>query len=242
MTALVMGTTVNAQTYDIGVTFDNVSANSDGDVDFSFTITNNGIEIPAPVGGANPDTLYFSLVFDLNTPYSIDNTGSLTISQYTLSPLSTGFPAGASTPVLVSSIEMQEMYENYLGNNLTGNICASVSIGYTLFSGYTSDLTPANNVVCSAYTVTAVLGINETVITEISAFPNPVVNSLTINLGNNSAEVINIIDMTGRTIETITVSNGTENVDMSTYNNGVYFYQVVSQGIAIKTEKIIVAK
>ncbi len=76
----------------------------------------------------------------------------------------------------------------------------------------------------------------------ISAFPNPVANSLTINLGNNSADLINIIDMTGRIVETITVSNTTESVDMSIYNNGVYFYQVVSNGIAIKTEKIIVAK
>lgn len=234
MTALLMGTAVTAQ-QDLAVSFNQITTptSSADPLDLSFFLVNNGDSI------APGDTLYYALVVG-TTFYTVDLATSGSVSGSIVG--AGGLPNGFGYDITVPTKTMDEMYA--LLGGLTGDVCAvalgigSASIG----NAFADDATAADNSTCTAYTVTAVTGIEDEVISEISAYPNPVVNSLTIALGNNTAESINIIDMTGRTVETIAVSNGTETVDMSNYNNGVYFYQVVSNGVAIKTEKFIVAK
>jgi len=232
MTALVLGTAVNAQ-QDLTASLDVLgAASSDNPVDMSFSITNNGGTI------VTGDTLYLAVVVG-TTYYDVDFAQENSVSGTVLTQ---DFENGMVLPIPVPTKTMDEMYA--LLGGTTGNICG-VAIGVgsaSVNNQFADDANALDNLACSSYTVTAVTGVEEDAISEISAYPNPVVNSLTIMLGSNKAESINIIDMTGRTIEAITVSNGTETVDMSTYNNGVYFYQVVSNGIAIKTEKFIVSK
>jgi hypothetical protein len=64
-----------------------------------------------------------------------------------------------------------------------------------------------------------------------SFFPNPASNVLNINSENN-LEQVSITDMSGRTIKTINNSNTNQlKVDVFDLSAGVYFIQVVSNGV-----------
>ena len=76
-----------------------------------------------------------------------------------------------------------------------------------------------------------VIGENELVQNTFSFFPNPASNVLNINSENN-LEQVSITDMSGRTIKTINSSNSNQlKVDVADLTSGVYFIQVVSNGV-----------
>lgn len=232
--AVSFGTAINAQ-QDLAAALDNSLAGttiSTDPLDLSFSITNNGALIPTG------DTLYFAISIG-TTYYTVSGFTENSVSGTILTQ---DFPNGASLPIAVDPITMQTMYETMGG--LTGTVCAiAVGVGSASVNNtFADDATAADNLSCATYTVTSVVGVEENEISEISAYPNPTVSTLNIDLGNNKTEVINIIDMTGRIVNTINVSNNIETIDVSSFENGIYFYQLVTNGIAIKTEKFIVSK
>ena len=198
----------------------------------SFSITNNGALIPSG------DTLYFAISIG-TTYYTV--TG-LTANSVSGSILTQDFPNGSALSIPVDPITMQTMYETMGG--LTGTVCAiAVGVGSaSVNNAFADDANANDNLSCVTYTVTAVASVEEEEFSEISVYPNPATNILNIKIGNNDVQTINIIDMTGRVINTISVSNEIETLDVSGYENGVYFYQVIKNGEAIKTEKFIVSK
>lgn len=66
-------------------------------------------------------------------------------------------------------------------------------------------------------------------------YPNPTNSQLNIDF-NGKIEEINIIDVTGKTIKSLSASNKV--IDISDLTNGIYFLQVISNGSLI-TKKII---
>lgn len=76
----------------------------------------------------------------------------------------------------------------------------------------------------------------------IMAYPNPANSEINFNLGNTGADQVIIVDVSGRIIETVTVNNTTETIDVTGYNNGVYFFQVIQNGNILKTDKFVVRK
>lgn len=74
--------------------------------------------------------------------------------------------------------------------------------------------------------------IDELTQNNFSFFPNPTTNVLNINSENN-LEQVSITDMSGRTIKTITSNNTKQTrIDVTDLNSGIYFIQVVSNGVS----------
>ena len=66
---------------------------------------------------------------------------------------------------------------------------------------------------------------------ELSIYPNPVVNELTINLPSNIKNAdVRIVDVTGRTVSNNNVTINNNKLDVSHLAQGVYI-------VEIKTEK-----
>ena len=75
------------------------------------------------------------------------------------------------------------------------------------------------------------LAIKDNSLNELSIYPNPVVNELTINLPSNIKNAdVRIVDVTGRTISNNNVTINNNKLDVSHLAQGVYI-------VEIKTEK-----
>jgi hypothetical protein len=87
--------------------------------------------------------------------------------------------------------------------------------------------------------VEVVASINESISGAWKGFPNPVSENLTISFGSvvEGAE-ISIIDISGKTMETINTQNSSEiSIPTSHLNSGTYFIQVQTDA-ASKTFKV----
>ena len=80
---------------------------------------------------------------------------------------------------------------------------------------------------------------------QLNIYPNPVSDYLKIQFYNENKNPVKIqlIDMIGKTIKTITSSNDfiNEQFDVTAFENGVYFLQLEQEGILV-TRKIIISK
>ena len=79
----------------------------------------------------------------------------------------------------------------------------------------------------------------------LSAYPNPVLNNLTINYSidkNVENGTLDLYDVLGQKISTYNLSDnkGRLNINVSDLNAGVYFYSIKIDDKAIKTERVIV--
>lgn len=76
----------------------------------------------------------------------------------------------------------------------------------------------------------------------LSLYPNPITNFLNIESKNNKIESIQIIDLVGNFIESITVKSNRIQIDLSHLNDGIYFIQSVFENGQINKSKIILIK
>ena len=88
------------------------------------------------------------------------------------------------------------------------------------------------------------LNVDETVLTEntISFYPNPATDQITLAYtGNQSLNTLRITDIQGRLVKQLdlTTFNGSRTIDISTLNNGLYFFQV-DNGQSTVTTKVII--
>jgi hypothetical protein len=86
------------------------------------------------------------------------------------------------------------------------------------------------------------VGISESNLEPIVAYPSPANELINFNLGNNDADLIKVLDLSGREIGVITVNQQVESFDVSTLQNGVYFYSVIKDNKTVKTDKFVVSK
>lgn len=88
------------------------------------------------------------------------------------------------------------------------------------------------------------VGIMENTATlNLNLFPNPVTNNLTINLGSPNKNVeLNIIDITGKIIYTVTINEAQKfEVNTKDFTAGIYAVQVKTENFTV-TKKLIVTK
>lgn len=75
----------------------------------------------------------------------------------------------------------------------------------------------------------------------VSAYPNPANTEFTITM-DAAIATVEIMDITGRMVETGSVTMGEARFDVSNYNNGVYFYQIKGENnTMIKSGKFTVS-
>ncbi|MGD0710535.1 MAG: T9SS type A sorting domain-containing protein [Bacteroidales bacterium] len=101
--------------------------------------------------------------------------------------------------------------------------------------GWNSAATKINGGDSLCYYYKAVSGINELPAQEgnITVYPNPVTNNLTIDVPEKAT--INILNTQGQHIETLLINGNLTNVDVSNLPSGVYMMEVITEkGIEVK--------
>lgn len=78
--------------------------------------------------------------------------------------------------------------------------------------------------------------VNDASLSGFSVYPNPVADVLRVDAENGS--VINLLDMSGRTLETAVVKGANVEFVVSKYNKGVYFVQFVNGNQSL-VEKVV---
>jgi hypothetical protein len=92
------------------------------------------------------------------------------------------------------------------------------------------------------YTISTVLGIEEDPIKlDFTAYPNPTINFLTLNVGNAELSSLSfqLYDLRGILIESRKILNSTEKIGMENLPSGMYFLKVTNNNKDLKTFKII---
>jgi hypothetical protein len=121
-----------------------------------------------------------------------------------------------------------------------GSVAYSVGqIVYTTHIGTTGSVAQG---VQQPYEISVVLGIENSLIDlDISAYPNPTTQNLTLSIGNDISETLHfqLCDLSGKIIERRKISNRTETIHMENLATGPYFLKVSNSNNEVKIFKII---
>lgn len=78
---------------------------------------------------------------------------------------------------------------------------------------------------------------------DIKIYPNPAINSFTINYAFDSKSYVEIYNVLGKVVERVTpVSGQTYTVDCSKWEKGYYFCRLINNGKVEKTIKVVVTR
>mgnify|MGYP000944341169 CR=1 FL=1 len=129
------------------------------------------------------------------------------------------------------------------GNNATGSGgSVSYSVGqvvYTTQTGTTGSITQG---VQQPYEISS-LGTDNfsDIVLKWSAYPNPTVNILTLDIKNYDLSSLSyeMIDLSGKIIETYKITQEETDIDMSNKVSSIYFIAIIENNKTIKTFKII---
>ena len=83
-----------------------------------------------------------------------------------------------------------------------------------------------------------------TLLSEINVFPNPAQDILTFEsvLESRKNTIIQIFDMQGKLMNQFDFSGNQKRINVSNWNNGMYFYQFINEGEKIKSGKVSILK
>lgn len=237
--AITLTLSTNAQTPNMAVELESHLEGEEvegGDLEFQFILRNWGADRPA-------GTIIHVGYRINNIMYSISNgfNGGVVSAYTTDSGIKSTEGQRLETGKSLDKILEADVIRA-LGNQ-SGNICVQASVGINGFNtqGEPDDTDWSDNSRCIFYVVPPnTMSIGENNFLSISAFPNPATDVINFNLGTNEASLINILDISGRIVETINVVNTIETLNTSNFDSGVYFYQVQSEGKVVKTSKFSV--
>jgi hypothetical protein len=112
---------------------------------------------------------------------------------------------------------------NFTTDILDAGFCVSM-----FFNDSTVDLNDSNDTYCSAVVLKVfTTGVSEAnaLASSVKAFPNPANSYFTLTM-NASDATVEVLDITGKLIETAALTMGEARLDVSNYKNGVYFYHI----------------
>jgi hypothetical protein len=183
-----------------------------------------------------------------NASYSVIGTSSAgcvssntAVSSVTVNALPT--VAAASSASLICAGQTATLTASG-ASTYTWNTSATTSIiaiSPTVTTSYTVTGSGANgcsNSVVISQSVSACTGIqnNNSNISAISVYPNPSTGVFTIDLVESTN--ITIVDVLGKVIYTQQLQDGKHNINLSTFNNGLYILKAESNGV-VKTVRIV---
>jgi len=118
---------------------------------------------------------------------------------------------------------------------------ASYTVGQTVYTTNTD--TSGNSTaqgVQQPYEISTTIGINETSISlEMSVYPNPTTNYLSLKVKKTDNLSYQLYDMQGKLIKDIIISSKTTNIAMETLPSATYLLKVIQYNKLVKTFKII---
>lgn len=117
---------------------------------------------------------------------------------------------------------------------------ASYSVGQTVYTTATGTNGSVVQGVQQPYEISTTVGINETTINlELSVYPNPTTNYLTLKVDKTEGLTFQLYDLQGSVITNKKVNTATTTVAMENLPAATYFLNVVKNNQIVKTFKII---
>ena len=116
------------------------------------------------------------------------------------------------------------------------------SVGQVVYTTNTGSNGSVAQGVQQPYEISVVLGVeNPEISLTMQAYPNPTIDNLTLNVGNNQLSNLNLqlFDLNGRLVENRIISNAIETIGMENLAAAVYFLKVTRSNTEIKIFKII---
>ena len=117
---------------------------------------------------------------------------------------------------------------------------ASYTVGQVVYTTATGTNGSVAQGVQQPYEIFATTGINETSINlELSVYPNPTTNYLTLKVEETANLNYQLFDMQGKVIENKKVTTNTTSITMEALPTATYFLNVVKNNQVVKTFKVI---
>jgi hypothetical protein len=116
------------------------------------------------------------------------------------------------------------------------------SVGQIVYTTNTGTNGSVAQGVQQSYEISIVLGIEDNSIKlELTAYPNPTTNFLTLNVGNAELSTLSfqLYDISGKLIESRKIISSTETIGMENLPRAIYFLKVANDKKEVKTFKII---
>jgi len=119
---------------------------------------------------------------------------------------------------------------------------ASYSVGQVVYTTATGTNGSVAQGVQQPYEISTTVGVNETTINlELSVYPNPTTDYLTLKIDDIELSTLNfqLIDLQGKVIENKKVTATTSTINVESLSKATYFLNVTDNNQLIKTFKII---
>ena len=116
------------------------------------------------------------------------------------------------------------------------------SVGQIVYTTNTGTNGSVAQGVQQPYEISIVLGIdNHTINLELTAYPNPTTNFLTLNVGNAELSTLNfqLYDTLGKLIESRKIISSSETIAIENLPTATYFLKITNNNNEVKTFKII---
>ena len=67
---------------------------------------------------------------------------------------------------------------------------------------------------------------NTNIVTDLSVYPNPTTDFITLKTKNSAAKAVNVYDLTGKKLTTYLFENGEASFSTLSLVSGIYFYEI----------------
>ncbi len=132
---------------------------------------------------------------------------------------------------------------NTSGGNASGSGSVSYSVGQTMYQVYTGTSGSVTTGVQQNYKISVVTGGTETegVNLSVLAYPNPVVDKLTLTIEDieNSSFSFQLFDAQGKVLDSQDITSNQTSIEMTNLAPATYFVKAFQNNQEIKTFKII---
>ena len=169
----------------------------------------------------------------------LKNTSGAAIGQ---SFVNTPIPVGGSVPFKIAGLSYSGI-TTFRGSTFCAQVLVFATVNGTLT--IVADANPANDQACNGVTFSVNAGVNDIANTaqSVKVYPNPAKDVINFSIDGSIAKTINIMDITGRTVEVVKVNANDTQINIGEFSNGIYLYQIKSEnGVLIKSGKFNVSK
>ena len=136
----------------------------------------------------------------------------------------------------------QEVTTTTGGNASGSGGTVTYSVGQIVYATNTGTNGSVAQGVQQTYEISILLGIEDNSIKlELTAYPNPTTNYLTLNVGKAELSILNfqLYDMGGKLIESNKITSTTETIRMENLPSSTYFLKVTNNNKEVKSFQII---
>jgi len=117
---------------------------------------------------------------------------------------------------------------------------ASYSVGQVVYTTNTGNNGSVAQGVQQPYEISTTVGVNETTINlELSVYPNPTTNYLTLKVEDNTQLSYKLYDLNGEVLKSNAVNSVSSQISLEELPSAIYFLNVIKDNQIIKAFKII---